>query len=79
MFSEEDFSKAYYEFCPDPEYEYIDKNQMPKFLRKLAGIWNKKTLDVSGSSELDCHLVHNTRYESAIEIFQKWTLLKRAA
>ena len=38
MFSEEDFSKAYYEFCPDPEYEYIDKNQMPKFLRKLAGI-----------------------------------------
>ena len=28
MFSEEDFSKAFDEFT-GPEYDYIDKNQMP--------------------------------------------------
>ena len=37
MWSEEDFDKAFEEF-DKYGYGYIEKRQMPQFLRKLAGI-----------------------------------------
>ena len=36
MFDEEDFDKAFDEFTNG--YDFIEKRQMPEFLRKLAGI-----------------------------------------
>ena len=57
MFSEEDFHKVWAKEVGDDE-AFIEKVDMPAFLRKLAGIWKQREyLDVSGSSGIGGHLV----------------------